>query len=325
MPVLGNPSRGKNSSRTPKNPRSRKPQTKRGQSRPHVKAESRGEHNQLAAIFARHGITGLALFVCLGVYFRFGNLEKILAKLSPEQTFILMMAVLAVTFCVTLVALVCDVVKKTRNGKLGTLIAILVLITLAIAAWACRNQIRTNIEKANLEAHRWNVTILASGDGTKRDPAVFTGQIHFSHDGSFEAPGYFKVGAVPPATLTASPADMDFQSEKMVEASSESTVVSAAASSGSLECQATVRGKWSYATSSRLMTNIEISTGDLREFLSTGLSQQKNDECAVRIRPLIPEFAKARCNFTSNTGCDVPGVQIRLTPKKEESPTLMPK
>jgi hypothetical protein len=310
---------------TPTSPRSQKPQPRPAPKKSQPKAGNRGEHSQVA-VFGRHGIGGLALFGCLFIYCRFGNLGAILAKLSPEQTYRLMMTLLVLTFCVTLIALVCDVFKKTRDGKLGTLIVIIVLIALAIAAWASMGSMRNNVEKANLEAHRWNVKIQASGAGAMPDSAAgvmqsaatFTGQINFRHDGSFDGPGRVTLGTASTVIAGLSPQLINYN--KILEAVSEYKLASA----GVLECPASIRGDWTYALDSRVMTGLQIQLREPEAFLHAGLSQQQSDQCAARLKTLIPKFAKITCRFTSNSGCEAPGFEITLTPKKEDGPTLMP-
>jgi hypothetical protein len=166
------------------------------------------ELSQLGIFAKVGGFGGLVLFVFIGLFSRFADLKPLFGKMNADQTYKLVLTFLILTFSLCVLGLVSWVyisaAKKDSHTKRIALLVLLAALLAGGSLWATRYQTEVNIAKTmggdgipvpapvrfeppDLEAHKWQVRIRASGF-----PA-FEGQIEFQADKTFMAQGKFLV------------------------------------------------------------------------------------------------------------------------------------
>lgn len=110
------------------------------------------------AIFAKYGgFGGLVLFVFLTLFSMFGNLKPFFNKVTPDQTYHIIVIFMVLVFSFSVIALLCWVRIKHQESNSrksrGSIILLIILIAAGLGAWASTSQIKRNIEKRLLNAN----------------------------------------------------------------------------------------------------------------------------------------------------------------------------
>jgi hypothetical protein len=106
----------------------------------------------LLAIFAKYGgFGGLVLFVFLTLFSMFGNLKPFFNKVTPDQTYHIIVIFMVLVFSFSVIALLCWVRIKQQESNSrksrGSIILLIILIVAGLGAWASTSQIKKNIDK----------------------------------------------------------------------------------------------------------------------------------------------------------------------------------
>ncbi len=232
------------------------------------------------------------------MFSRFGDLKPIFGKLTPEETYDLLMTFMSLTFIFGVFGLVCWVYvnnqkRESRVVRTGLLV-LLALAIFGIAAWAMIGQTsehisqslgpqgphrvdgtseptRTVWEPPDLEAQKWKVHIRSS------DFPAFEGQIEFRADRTFDAMGKF--------------------------------LVPTQAANQHLDCPGELTGHWDSKNPSR---SVPIIVMNLGSYGDSGISKDEYLQCSATLKLLALQKPSTTCTFTSANSCQADKFDMRL-------------